>query len=80
MGLDPSRPFPEPLNKGLAFIVDLEETDAFGRAGNKAIVQAPRSLPRVIKVPVTDVGAVRFCSVVEHYRSLRGRAVPGNAR
>lgn len=54
MGLDPSRPFPEPLNKGLAFIVDLEGTDAFGRAGNKAIVQAPRSLPRVIKVPVTD--------------------------
>lgn len=51
VGLDPSHPFPEPLNKSLAFIVTLEGQDAFGRNSGKAIVQAPRSLPRVIRLP-----------------------------
>ena len=51
VGLDPSHPFPEPLNKSLAFIVTLEGKDAFGRSSGKAIVQAPRSLPRVIRLP-----------------------------
>ena len=51
IGLDPSHPFPEPLNKSLAFIVTLEGKDAFGRNSGRAIVQAPRSLPRVIKLP-----------------------------
>ena len=51
VGLDPSHPFPEPLNKSLAFIVTLEGKDAFGRNSGKAIVQAPRTLPRVIRLP-----------------------------
>ena len=51
VGLDPSHPFPEPLNKSLAFIVTLEGKDAFGRNSGKAIVQAPRSLPRVVRMP-----------------------------
>jgi polyphosphate kinase len=50
VGLDPSHPFPEPLNKSLAFIVTLEGKDAFGRNSGKAIVQAPRSLPRVVRL------------------------------
>lgn len=51
VGLDPSHPFPQPLNKSLAFIVTLEGSDAFGRNSGKAIVQAPRSLPRVVRLP-----------------------------
>ena len=51
IGLDPAHPFPEPLNKSLAFIVTLEGKDAFGRNSGKAIVQAPRALPRVIQLP-----------------------------
>ena len=51
VGLDPAHPFPEPLNKSLAFIVTLDGKDAFGRASGKAIVQAPRSLPRVVRLP-----------------------------
>jgi polyphosphate kinase len=51
IGLDPSHPFPRVLNKNLYFIVTLEGKDAFGREGGFAIVQAPRSLPRVIEVP-----------------------------
>ncbi|MGE5624927.1 MAG: polyphosphate kinase 1 [Bacillota bacterium] len=51
MGLDPSHPFPRILNKSLNFIVSLEGKDAFGRNSGLAVVQAPRSLPRVIQIP-----------------------------
>jgi polyphosphate kinase len=51
LGLDPSHPFPRILNKSLNFIVSLEGTDAFGRDSVIAIVQAPRSLPRIINMP-----------------------------
>lgn len=51
IGLDPAHPFPRVLNKNLYFIVSLEGKDAFGRDTRLAIVQAPRSLPRVVHVP-----------------------------
>ena len=51
IGLDPAHPFPRVLNKNLYFIVSLDGKDAFGRESDLAIVQAPRSLPRVVKVP-----------------------------
>ncbi|EQD38769.1 polyphosphate kinase, partial [mine drainage metagenome] len=51
LGLDPARPFPRIQNKSLNFIVRLEGRDAFGRDSKLAIVQAPRSLPRVVPVP-----------------------------
>src|SRR5690606_23067034 len=49
--LDPTRPIPRILNKSLNFIVSLHGRDAFGRPVHRAIVQAPRSLPRVIQLP-----------------------------
>lgn len=51
IGLDPSHPFPRVLNKSLNFAVELEGADAFGRPSSMAIVQAPRILPRVVKMP-----------------------------
>lgn len=51
MGLDPAHPFPRLLNKSLNFIVSLKGKDAFGRSGGVAVVQAPRSLPRLIHLP-----------------------------
>lgn len=56
IGLDPSHPFPRVFNKSLNFAVELSGRDAFGRDSKRAIVQAPRVLPRVIKLPaeVTD--------------------------
>jgi polyphosphate kinase len=48
---DPSRPFPRILNKSLNFIVRLHGKDAFGRRRHRGMVQAPRSLPRVIALP-----------------------------
>jgi polyphosphate kinase len=51
IGLDPAHPFPRVLNKSLNFAVELEGKDAFGRNSGIAIVQAPRVLPRVIRLP-----------------------------
>ena len=48
---DPSRPFPQVLNKSLNFIVRLRGRDAYGRLRHRGMVQAPRSLPRLIKLP-----------------------------
>jgi polyphosphate kinase len=51
LGLDPARPFPRIQNKSLNFIVKLAGKDAFGRDGDMAVVQAPRSLPRIVALP-----------------------------
>jgi len=51
IGLDPSHPFPQVMNKALNFIVQLQGKDAFGRAAAIAIVKVPRALPRVIALP-----------------------------
>jgi polyphosphate kinase len=57
IGLDPSHPFPRVLNKSLNFAVELEGKDAFGRNSGIAIVQAPRVLPRVVRLPREIAGA-----------------------
>jgi polyphosphate kinase len=59
LGLDPARPFPRIQNKSLNFIVRLAGEDAFGRDTGLAVVQAPRSLPRVVALPEED-GRKRF--------------------
>jgi polyphosphate kinase len=51
IGLDPAHPFPKVLNKSLNLAVELVGRDAFGRSSRAAIVQAPRALPRVIRLP-----------------------------
>jgi len=56
IGLDPAHPFPRVLNKSLNFAVELQGRDAFGRNSAKAIVQAPRVLPRAIPMPPEIAG------------------------
>ncbi len=51
LGLDPARPFPRIQNKSLNFIVRLSGKDAFGRDAEMAVVQVPRALPRIIRLP-----------------------------
>ncbi len=51
ISIDPAHPFPRLVNKSLNFMVSLEGKDAFGRDINLAVVPAPRSLPRVIRLP-----------------------------
>ncbi len=57
IGLDPAHPFPRVLNKSLNFAIELEGRDAFGRKSRAAIVQAPRALPRAIRLPAEVAGA-----------------------
>jgi polyphosphate kinase len=59
IGLDPAHPFPRVLNKSLNFAVELEGKDAFGRNSGIAVVQAPRVLPRVIRLP-HDVASLPY--------------------
>ncbi len=56
LGLDPAHPFPRILNKSLNFAVELEGRDAFGRDSGMALVRAPRSLPRIIRIPKSHSG------------------------
>ncbi len=71
IGLDPSHPFPRVLNKSLNFAIELEGKDAFGRSSDVAIVQAPRVLPRVIRLPdeLTDCpyGFVFLSSILHEF-------------
>ncbi len=71
IGLDPSHPFPRVLNKSLNFAIELEGKDAFGRSSGAAIVQAPRVLPRVIRLPQSlcdcEYGFVFFSSVLHAF-------------
>ncbi|WP_347989146.1 polyphosphate kinase 1 [Methylomonas sp. AM2-LC] len=62
VGLDSAHPFPRILNKSLNFIISLTGKDAFGRNSGRAILQAPRALPRIIQLPPneTDSGASDF--------------------
>lgn len=57
MGLDPAHPFPRIINKGLNFIISLTGKDAFGRNSRLAVLQAPRSLSRLIQLPVDETSS-----------------------
>lgn len=59
IGLDPAHPFPRVLNKSLNFAVELEGKDAFGRNSGVAVVQAPRALPRIIRLP-NDIAGCEY--------------------
>ncbi|MDP9084422.1 MAG: polyphosphate kinase 1 [Pseudomonadota bacterium] len=59
LALDPARPFPKILNKSLNFAVVIEGEDGFGRNSGLAVVQAPRSLPRLIRLP-DELGSRNF--------------------
>jgi polyphosphate kinase len=54
LGLDPAHPFPKLLNKSLNTIVQLEITEAGQTRQRLAVVQVPRVLPRLIKLPRHD--------------------------
>ena len=78
LGLDPAHPFPRILNKTLNLAVVLKGRDAFGREGHMALVRAPRSLPRIIRLPATvSAGSERFVFLGELLQSFADRMFPG---
>ncbi len=54
VGLDSAHPFPRILNKSLNFIITLTGKDAFGRNSGRAVLQAPRALPRIVQLPADE--------------------------
>jgi polyphosphate kinase len=76
---DPSRPFPRILNKSLNFIVRLQGRDAFGRRRHRGMVQAPRSLPRIIELPehLSEPGGHNFVFLSSIIRVHVGSLFPG---
>ena len=76
---DPARPFPRVLNKSLNFIVRLRGKDAFGRRRHRGMVQAPRSLPRVIQLPenISKAGEQTFVFLSSLIRVNVERLFPG---
>ncbi|MGH8256088.1 MAG: polyphosphate kinase 1, partial [Steroidobacteraceae bacterium] len=76
LGLDPARPFPRIQNKSLNFIVSLSGKDAYGRDSSLAIVQAPRSLPRIVALP-DGGGRRRFVALSTIVEEFVGRLFNG---
>jgi polyphosphate kinase len=54
LAIDPSHPFPHLLNKTLNIMVQLEMTKEGETMSHLAVVQVPRALPRLIKLPRGD--------------------------
>ena len=49
-------------NKGLCFFLTLTGKDAFGRTSDTAVLQVPRSLPRVIALPEEIARLLSACT------------------
>ncbi|MPT27678.1 MAG: polyphosphate kinase 1 [Achromobacter sp.] len=78
IGLDPAHPFPRVYNKSLNFIVSLSGADAFGRQASIAVVQAPRALPRLIKMPQELSGHPEgYILLTSLLRAFVGELFPG---
>jgi polyphosphate kinase len=54
LAIDPAHPFPQLLNKSLNFIVRLEMARHREAHKHSAVVQIPRILPRMVKLPRAD--------------------------
>lgn len=77
LSLDPSHPFPQIQNKALSFAVTLEGEDAYGRISPIAVVQAPRILPRIIKLPTQIAGPNDFAFLSSVIHDNVERLFPG---
>ncbi len=70
LAIDPSHPFPELLNKTLNLIIQLHGTFRGELRHWLAVVQVPRPLPRLVRLPRTDSGLQEFVflgDLIGHY-------------
>ncbi len=78
LGLDPAHPFPRILNKSLTLAVVLQGKDAFGREGHMALLRAPRSLPRIIRLPAeVSEGEIEFVFLSDLLHEFMDELFPG---
>jgi polyphosphate kinase len=57
LAIDPAHPFPQLLNKSLNLIVRLEITRDAENLKHLAVVQMPRILPRLVRLPAKQAGS-----------------------
>ncbi len=69
LGIDPSHPFPQLLNKSLNIVVQLEIERNGEMQRRLAVVQVPRVLPRLVKLPreETELDYVFMGHIVGHF-------------
>ncbi|MDB6109353.1 MAG: ppk1, partial [Pedosphaera sp.] len=69
LALDPAHPFPQLLNKSLNLIVRLEMVQNGQTLRHLAVVQVPRVLPRLVKLPREDARQdyVMLGDIIGHY-------------
>jgi polyphosphate kinase len=70
LGLDPAHPFPKLLNKSLNTILQLEISETGQRRRRLAVVQVPRVLPRLVKLPRPDAKRQHYVflgELIGHY-------------
>ncbi len=69
LAIDPAHPFPQLLNKSLNMIVQVEMTTAGQPLRHLAVVQVPRVLPRLIRLPRESAGQdyVALAHLIGHF-------------
>jgi polyphosphate kinase len=76
--LDPAHPFPKVINKCLHVLVALSGDDAFGPTRGLAVVPAPRSIPRLLRLPPElSEGAFDFVYLASILRAFASDLFPG---
>ena len=77
LAIDPAHPFPQLLNRSLNLIVQLEGANA-GKAGHRsAIVQVPRVLPRLVRLPREDAHRQDYVFLGQLIGQFLGELFPG---
>ncbi len=78
LGLDLVHPFPRILNKTLNIVVRLHGQNAFGHESHTALVRAPRSLSRIIRLPNEVCGpGDHFVFLAEVLQAFANLMFPG---
>ncbi|MBA2652692.1 MAG: polyphosphate kinase 1 [Tatlockia sp.] len=79
IALDLAHPFPRLFNKSLNFIISLRGKDAFDRNIDYAVVHAPRSIPRMIRLPseLCENGSSYFVYMSSIIQTYIHRLFPG---
>jgi polyphosphate kinase len=69
LAIDPAHPFPQLLNKSLNLIVRLEMARGHENLKHLAVVQIPRNLPRLVRLPRADghMDFVYLSRVIGHF-------------
>ncbi|MBL8753134.1 MAG: polyphosphate kinase 1 [Planctomycetes bacterium] len=76
LAVDPAHPFPVLLNKSLNLVVLLLDPRQSRRTHRMAVVQVPRSLPRILRVPDLD-GPRSYVFTADIVQANLGELFPG---